>query len=461
MRAKPLSGRTQGGYSPDMRKNRSVASLGLLVATIFAVNAFYVPARADSPVYIAPIALAPCAVTGAATNCIDSVVVISDTGKETPATVAASERGSKNFAAWDGRNTNSAELPVSKYVWTLPGLNHPDSGELTFIDVQVASDTWGSIHAGPMGSDERGMAPVMRVRLTPAVIDKRCLVIQDLTSAYTEDLLIKTPGAITPSNIPFPCETDLKNTTLPPENVGQVMVSNATTFLPRSLDPATHVRIIFKVNDFDPLGWIAHSGLGSSAKISTTGKNSTITLDLKAIDIASGPLEYSPSSNTYVDANLATRDTWSIDAFAPLNTLPTCFSGSLAIFTNSRTLELPVFDPVSKAVELSTMASHLKSNGDLNVGFYQANIGDQEAKCLWQVNSASLLAGQAVISISGDNPTDNQVASLSTKLTGHILTVVGGGFHYSAAKIKLTLKPSAKTVSNTTVKKAPAKPVKK
>ena len=449
-----------------MRNNHRLASLGLFLVMCLTLNSLIAPAHADFSVYSPPIALSPCALTGATSNCIDSVFVISSSGTEIPATVAAGERGVKNYAAWDGRSTQSAELPVANYVWTLPGVNHPDSGALTFIDVQVAPDTWGSISASPLGTDERAMAPVMRVRLTPATIDKRCLIINGLRNGYTEDNLIKTPGASTPENAPFPCETNLQSTNTPSEFIGKVAISNATTFLPRPLDATTHVRITFKVTDFNPLGWIGHSGPGSSAKISTSGTVSTITLDLRAIDVASGPLEYSSATDTYVDPNQATQDTWSIDAFAPLNTLPTCFSGALAIFTNSRTLELPVFDPMSKAVELSTTASHLKTNGEMNIGFYQANIGDKEAKCLWQVNSANLLAGQAVISIAGDNPADNQVATLSTRLTGNILSIFGGGFHYSAAKIRLTLKPDAKTAAKApapkvAVKKTPVKKVKK
>ena len=189
------------------------------------------------------------------------------------------------------------------------------------------------------------------------------------------------------------------------------------------------------------------------------------------MQISNGPLVYSSTQNAYVDPEKALQDSWSIDAFAPLNTLTTCFSGNLAIFTNSRTLELPVFDPVSREVELATSAPHLTSTGEVNTGFYQANIGDQEAKCLWQVDTAAKLAGQAVISITDGDSNEKQTATLSTSLRNNILTVSGGGYHYSAPKLKLKLNaptattpaanPSTSTTANKPVTKTPVKtPVK-
>ena len=450
---------------------RKGSLIGAATALIAATLTYSPSAAAEELVYSLPIALAPCGATGATTDCIESVAVVSDSGTEQNATAAPTTRGQKNYAVWDGRGTKSAELPLSNYVWDLPGVNNPDSGSKTFVDVQLARDTWGSSTISTLGTDERAMAPVLRIRLTPAYIDTRCAVVNGPVSAYTEDLLIQTPGITTPSNVPFPCETNTQNNTISPEFIGMVKVSNSTTFLPRTLDSKMHVKVTFKVTDFDVLGWIGHAGQGSSASVSKSGDISRITLDLKAVQISNGPLVYSSTQNAYVDPDKALQDSWSIDAFAPLNTLTTCFSGNLAIFTNSRTLELPVFDPVSREVELATSAPHLTSTGEVNTGFYQANIGDQEAKCLWQVDTAAKLAGQAVISITDGDSNEKQTATLSTSLKNNILTVSGGGFHYSAPKLKLKLnspaattpaaKPPTSTTASKPVTKAPVKtPVK-
>ncbi len=438
---------------------RKGSLIGAATALIAATLTFVPSAIADDLVYSLPIALAPCGATGATTDCIESVAVVSDSGTEQNATAAPATRGQKNYAVWDGRGTKSAELPLSNYVWDLPGINNPDSGSKTFVDVQLARDTWGSSTIGTLGTDERAMAPVLRIRLTPAYLDTRCAVINGPVSAYTEDLLIQTPGTTTPANMPFPCETNVKSNTISPEFIGKVKVSNSTTFLPRTLDSKMHVKVTFKVTDFDVLGWIGHAGQGSSASVTKSGDISRITLDLKAAQISNGPLVYSSNQNAYVDPEKALQDSWSIDAFAPLNTLTTCFSGNLAIFTNSRTLELPVFDPVSREVELATSAPHLTSTGEVNTGFYQANIGDQEAKCLWQVDTAAKLAGQAAISITDGDSNEKQTATLSTSLKNNILTVSGGGFHYSAPKLKLKLNapaattPAAKPPTSTTASK--------
>ena len=446
---------------------RKGSLIGAATALIAATLTYAPPAVAEDLVYSLPIALAPCGATGATTDCIESVAVVSDSGTEQNATAAPTTRGQKNYAVWDGRGTKSAELPLSNYVWDLPGVNNPDSGSKTFVDVQLARDTWGSSTISTLGTDERAMAPVLRIRLTPAYIDTRCAVINGAVTAFTEDVLIQTPGVTTPSNVPFPCETNAQNNTIPPELIGKVKVSNSTTFLPRTLDSKMHVKVTFKVTDFDVLGWIGHAGQGSSASVTKSGDISRITLDLKAVQISNGPLVYSATQNAYVDPDKALQDSWSIDAFAPLNTLTTCFSGNLAIFTNSRTLELPVFDPVSREVELATSAPHLTSAGEVNTGFYQANIGDQEAKCLWQVDTAAKLAGQAVISITDGESNEKQTATLSTSLKNNILTVSGGGYHYSAPKLKLKLNspaattPAAKPPTSTTASKPVAKtPVK-
>ena len=447
-----------------MRKGYLIGAAAALMAATFTNTP---AAVAEDLVYSLPIALAPCGATGASTDCIESVAVVSDSGTEQNATAAPTTRGQKNYAVWDGRGTKSAELPLSNYVWDLPGVNNPDSGSKTFVDVQLARDTWGSSTISTLGTDERAMAPVLRIRLTPAYIDTRCAVVNGPVSAYTEDLLIQTPGITTPSNVPFPCETNTQNKTISPEFIGKVKVSNSTTFLPRTLDSKLHVKVTFKVTDFDALGWIGHAGQGSSASVVKSGDVSRITLDLKAVQVSNGPLVYSATQNAYVDPDKALQDSWSIDAFAPLNTLTTCFSGNLAIFTNSRTLELPVFDPVSREVELATSAPHLTSAGEVNTGFYQANIGDQEAKCLWQVDTAAKLAGQAVISITDGDSNEKQTATLSTSLKNNILTVSGGGFHYSAPKLKLKLnspaatapaaKPPTSTTASKPVTKAPVK----
>jgi len=443
-----------------MRKGLSIGAATALVA---ATLTFAPSAVAEDLVYYLPIALAPCGATGATTDCIESLAVVSDSGTEQIATASPATRGQKNYAIWDGRGTKSEELPLSNYVWDLPGINNPDSGSKTFVDVQLARDTWSSSTINALGTDERAMAPVLRVRLTPAYLDTRCAVINGAVTAFTEDVLIQTPGVTTPSNVPFPCETNAQNNTIPPELIGKVKVSNSTTFLPRTLDSKMHVKVTFKVTDFDVLGWIGHAGQGSSASVTKSGDISRITLDLKAVQISNGPLVYSATQNAYVDPDKALQDSWSIDAFAPLNTLTTCFSGNLAIFTNSRTLELPVFDPVSREVELATSAPHLTSAGEVNTGFYQANIGDQEAKCLWQVDTAAKLAGQAVISITDGESNEKQTATLSTSLKNNILTVSGGGYHYSAPKLKLKLiSPTATTpAANPPTSATASKPVAK
>jgi hypothetical protein len=425
-------------------KRVSAALIPLLLALIVPTQV-----NAQEAIYAPPIALTPCG-ANQISDCITKVEVIDSGGNATSATPSESERGLKHFAIWDGMGTKSAELPTAKFQWDLPGINHAGSGSKTFIDVQVAKDPWGSVTS----REERAMAPVIRVRVTPAIIDKRCLILRQASSAYSEDQVLRDPNENWPTGSAFPCETP-GTPNVPADRIGKTLDGNGIMFLPNSLDPKLHLRITFKVTDFDPLGWFGHSGNGSSAEISVSGDESTITLDLYAIRVAQGKQVIDIAKNRYVEPQIATQDPYVIDAYAPINTLKECFSGKLAIFTNSRTLNLPVFDPINRIIELATAAPHFLSDGKtLNEGFYQANIGDYEAKCLWQVDTAAKLAGQAQISIVDQESGEPQVATLSTSLKNNVLSVFGAGFHYSQPTLRLKLSQPAATSTASTDKPA-------
>ncbi|MSY51513.1 MAG: hypothetical protein F2664_02300, partial [Actinobacteria bacterium] len=86
---------------------RKGSLIGAATALIAATLTYSPAAVAEDLVYSLPIALAPCGATGATTDCIESVAVVSDSGTEQNATAAPTTRGQKNYAVWDGRGTKS------------------------------------------------------------------------------------------------------------------------------------------------------------------------------------------------------------------------------------------------------------------------------------------------------------------------------------------------------------------
>ncbi len=118
---------------------------------------------------------------------------------------------------------------------------------------------------------------------------------------------------------------------------------------------------------------------------------------------------------------------------------------AISVTGNVFYLNTPKWNPVTKSIEVGTTAPHLKSDGSLNAGYFQAKVTTEMAKCLWGVDLTKAVA--ANISLNYESGEKVQVETWSGKLVGNEYVLTASGFHFSSPKIsfKLTeeVKPSA------------------
>jgi len=86
-------------------------------------------------------------------------------------------------------------------------------------------------------------------------------------------------------------------------------------------------------------------------------------------------------------------------------------------------------------LDFQVASTHLKQNGDLNIGSYHLSLDQKVANCIW--GSASLGASASISVISQDGV--RQVATTSIGASEGQLNFSASGFHYSTNKISVNL----------------------
>ena len=119
---------------------------------------------------------------------------------------------------------------------------------------------------------------------------------------------------------------------------------------------------------------------------------------------------------------------------------------AISVTGNVFYLNTPKWNPLTKSIEIGTTAPHLKSDGSLNTGYFQAKVTTDMAKCLWGVDLTK--AVEANISLNYESGEKVQVETWSGKLVGNEYVLTASGFHFSSPKISFKLTEGAKpTVS--------------
>jgi hypothetical protein len=126
---------------------------------------------------------------------------------------------------------------------------------------------------------------------------------------------------------------------------------------------------------------------------------------------------------------------------------------ALSVTGNVFYLNSPQWNPVTKSIEVSTTAPHFKSDGSLNLGYFQAKVTTAMAKCLWGVDLTK--AVEARISLNYETGEQVQVETWSGKLIGSEYVLTASGFHFSSPKISFKLTEQPKVVANASPSPSP------
>ena len=86
-------------------------------------------------------------------------------------------------------------------------------------------------------------------------------------------------------------------------------------------------------------------------------------------------------------------------------------------------------------LDFQVAATHLKQNGELNLGTYHLSIDQNVAKCIWGTSSIGASASISVISQNGEK----QIATTSMGVAEGQLNFSASGFHFSTNKISISL----------------------
>lgn len=117
----------------------------------------------------------------------------------------------------------------------------------------------------------------------------------------------------------------------------------------------------------------------------------------------------------------------------------------------------PLLDKSTMTLKYRVAAPHLKSNGDLNTGFYKLQMNPEIAKCIWGNNLAGAKAEVSILNDSGQA----QVAASTFTFTDEAANFEIAGFHYSAGSINMKLVlPKQEVTKPTTPTSSPKTPAK-
>ena len=119
---------------------------------------------------------------------------------------------------------------------------------------------------------------------------------------------------------------------------------------------------------------------------------------------------------------------------------------AMSVTGNVFFLYSPVWNPLTKSIEVGTSAPHLKSDGSINTGYFQAKVTTEMAKCLWGVDLSK--AVEANISLNYESGEKVQVETWSGKFVGNEYVLTASGFHFSSPKISFKLTEEVKPVAS-------------
>jgi hypothetical protein len=114
----------------------------------------------------------------------------------------------------------------------------------------------------------------------------------------------------------------------------------------------------------------------------------------------------------------------------------------VSVVSNTFWVDMPTWDEGEGSLQVQIHGSHFKSDGTLNLAFFQARITKTLAKCLWGVDLQN--ASQAKISLTYEDGT-SVVAVMSSAIEGEQYVLSASGMHLSSPTFTMKVVKSAPT----------------
>lgn len=104
---------------------------------------------------------------------------------------------------------------------------------------------------------------------------------------------------------------------------------------------------------------------------------------------------------------------------------------------------LPLWNPATQTLEFGVTSPHHRSNGDAAVGFYEMQLNERVAQCLWGVK----VTPQNVSLSVTDDQGGKKVAVTTIATKDGMVIFRASGFTYSTTKLRVSLKKSETRIS--------------
>lgn len=104
---------------------------------------------------------------------------------------------------------------------------------------------------------------------------------------------------------------------------------------------------------------------------------------------------------------------------------------------------LPLWNPATQTLEFGVTSPHHRTNGDAAVGFYEMQLNESVARCLWGIE----VTPQNVSLSVTDEQGERKVAVTTIAVQDGMVIFRASGFTYSTTKLRISLKKSNSRIS--------------
>jgi hypothetical protein len=147
-------------------------------------------------------------------------------------------------------------------------------------------------------------------------------------------------------------------------------------------------------------------------------------------------LDKATAENQFWTFTFATSETPSADSCVQQSGIYGLAGGNSMVIGD----EIPIWNTMTKSLEFTVASPHYRPNGETAQGFYEMQLNQQVANCLWGTKITPLNVSLSVLDAQGDA----KVASSQVTVKDGVVIFRATGFTYSTTKLRATLKGTTK-----------------
>ena len=147
-------------------------------------------------------------------------------------------------------------------------------------------------------------------------------------------------------------------------------------------------------------------------------------------------MDQATTENQFWVFTFTTSETPSTDICSQQNGIYGLAGGNSMVISD----EIPIWNKITKSLEFTVASPHYRPNGETAQGFYEMQLNQQVANCLWGTKITPLNVSLSVLDAQGDA----KVATSQVTVKDGVVLFRATGFTYSTTKLRATLKGAAK-----------------